>query len=237
MTLQRHFETSAELRAYVRELSGSTCLLSFSRGKDAIACWLACREVFDRVVPFHLDMIPGGLRLTEESLAYYEEAFGTPIIRLTHPRFYDWLHEGVFQSPASAEALLGLNIPKITFADCEDYVRDLADAPDAYVAIGARMADSGRRRIALTRNGTADHKRRTMQAVFDWTMDDLVRAIGSSGVRLPVDYHLFGRSLDGLRHTYTGPLRDHYPDDYERLLTWFPLLPTEIQRRKEVARG
>ena len=52
------------------------------------------------------------------------------------------------------------------------------------------------------------------------------------GIKLPVDYKLFGRTFDGIDYRFVGPLRKHLPEDFERLRFWFPLIDLEILRRE-----
>jgi hypothetical protein len=67
-------EVIARLRAEDRPV-----LLSFSRGKDSIAAWIALRDAGIDVRPFYLYAIPGLLSFEAESLAYFEDVFDTPI--------------------------------------------------------------------------------------------------------------------------------------------------------------
>jgi hypothetical protein len=86
-----------DLLAALRDVTGDTVLLSFSRGKDSLAAWLHLREHF-RIIPYHLEWIPG-LSFVESSLAYYEDVFQTHIIRLPHPLFYQYLRDYAWQTP------------------------------------------------------------------------------------------------------------------------------------------
>lgn len=76
-----------ELLAFARERFPEPWLISFSCGKDSLAAWLWLRERGIQLVPYYLYWVPG-LSFVEEALAYYEEFFGTHIIRLPHPYFY-----------------------------------------------------------------------------------------------------------------------------------------------------
>ncbi len=48
------------------------------------------------------------------------------------------------------------------------------------------------------------------------------------GIKLPVDYEMFGRSFDGIDWRFVEPLRKHLPEDYERLRFWFPLVEMDF---------
>ncbi len=50
-------------------------LLSFSRGKDSIAMWLAMRGHFEKIVPYYFYLVPGLLDFEKRSLEFYEKFF------------------------------------------------------------------------------------------------------------------------------------------------------------------
>ena len=75
-----------------------TAILAFSTGKDSIAAWLQLRKYFKHVIPYYCYTVPG-LEFVENSLAYYEDFFGTHIYRLPHRSLYRLLRNLVFQSP------------------------------------------------------------------------------------------------------------------------------------------
>ena len=64
----------------IAKASGGVCLLSFSRGKDALAAWLNLSRFFRRIIPFTCAGIPH-VGFADEYLAYCERIFGTHIIR------------------------------------------------------------------------------------------------------------------------------------------------------------
>ena len=59
----------------------------------------------------------------------------------------------------------------------------------------------------------------------------MIKAVDESGVKLPVDYRLFGRTFDGLDYRFLKPLKEAYPDDYQKVLDWYPFADLEIARR------
>ena len=211
-----------------------TCILAFSTGKDSIAAWLQLRKYFQRIVPYYCYSIPG-LSFVEESLRYYEDFFGCHIYRLPHRSFYRWIRGMVFQSPERVTKIEALDIPGEEYDDAfiGELIRDLEGLPPAaYVATGVRMADSPMRRIGLTTHGCINHNQKRFYPVYDWKKADLLREIDNAGVKLPVDYRMFGRTFDGLDYRFLAPIKEHYPEDYRKILSWFPLADLEIRRRE-----
>jgi hypothetical protein len=220
---------SAQLR---RELAdaGQPVLLGFSRGKDSIAAWLALRDSGVEVIPYHLYLIPG-LRFVEDSLAYFEEWSGTKILNLPHPSLYRWLAHAMFQPPDRVRVLEAAAIGVPDYADVNRLIKEHHGLPaDTWTCDGVRAADSPNRRTSIVTHGPVNETTRTQKVVWDWRKKHVMDAIGAAQVKLPPDYDWFGRSFDGLDRRFLKPVRDNAPDDYERILQWFPLADLELYR-------
>jgi hypothetical protein len=218
----------------IAEMTGGRCLLAFSRGKDSIASWLELREsgLFHEIVPFHLDGVPG-MKFIEESLDYFEDWFQTRIIRLPHISFYRMIGNYVFQPPDRLDIIddLGFDeVTKLTYNDVREWLAEDLGWPEktTWVANGVRAADSPLRRIHLVRNKGKNFSSKQFYPVFDMLKADVMGIIERHGVKLPVDYELFGRSFDGIDYRFAGPLKKHRPEDFERMRFWFPLVDLEI---------
>lgn len=225
-----HFEDSNALCEYIRELNGDTVILSFSTGKDSVGAWLQLRQYFRRIIPLYLYTTPG-LSFVENSLKYYEDFFGTRIVRLPHPSFYRMLNALVFQSPENCHIVEDADLPNFDYDQCFDIVReDFGLGLETFAAIGVRARDSLNRWASVKKYGPVNYSRKTFFPIFDYTIDDLRNLIRESGVRLPLDYKLFGRSFDGIDWRFLQPIKDNLPDDYRRILEWFPLAELAIKR-------
>jgi 3'-phosphoadenosine 5'-phosphosulfate sulfotransferase (PAPS reductase)/FAD synthetase len=216
-------------------MSGDTCIVSFSAGKDSVVAALRLREMFPRLVLFYLYLVPG-LEFVEQGLRYYEDFFGTPILRLPHPSLPRMLENFVYQPPDRVRALQATPMPRLSYEQVEAHVRRVAGAPDAYVAIGTRTADSPIRLANVRRYGSANHTRRSFFAVYDWKIADVECCLHTERCKLPVDYELFGRSFDGIDYRFLAPIKERFPRDYAKILEWFPLAHLDIQRREYAAR-
>ena len=73
-------ELLADLHTYT-----DTVVLSFSRGKDAVAAGIALNRAGFRIIPYYLRLLPELLEFERESLAYYEREFGIKIAVYPHP--------------------------------------------------------------------------------------------------------------------------------------------------------
>lgn len=226
----RHHESSAALCRYVREQTGDTVILPFSCGKDAVAAWLQLRRYFDRIIPVHFEAVPG-LSFVREAIAYYERFFGTTIHVYPHPSFFRMLRGLVFQPPERCATIEEIDFPKFDYANAQADLRKRFNAPNAYAGTGVRAADSLIRRAAARTHGTLNPRKREFWPVYDWVTADLDREFRAVNVKLPVDYEMFGRTFDGIDERFLRPIKERFPDDYARILEWFPLADLEIFRR------
>jgi hypothetical protein len=228
-----HPTTSAKLREKMAELTGDTAFLAFSCGKDAIAAWLAIKPHFKRIIPVHYVAVPG-LTFIEKSLAYYEDFFECKILRRLHPGFVRILRANVFQSPEHWMAVEDADLPPESQYSHETIwadVRRTENAPNAFVANGVRACDSPYRRLSYQKHGAVNWNRMSWWPICDWNLQMVDEALSASGVKLPVDYRLWGRSFDGIDHRFLEPMRRLMPEDYKRVLEWFPLADLEMFRR------
>lgn len=212
-----------------------TAILAFSTGKDSIAAWLQMRKYFKRIVPYYCYCVPG-LAFVEKSLAYYEDFFGTHIYRLPHRSFYRWLRNLTFQPPEHVTKIEATPMPGPEYDDgmIGQIIREKLNLPeDTYVGMGVRMADSPLRRAGLKNHGCINHGQKRFYPVYDWKKADLLREFDAAGVKLPPDYRIFGRTFDGIDYRFLKPLKEAYPEDYARVLEWFPLADLELFRRGE----
>ena len=211
-----------------------TAILAFSTGKDSIAAWLQMRKYFKRIIPYYCYVVPG-LQFVEDSLRYYEDFFGCHIYRLPHRSLFRFLYAFIAQPPRRVPIIESSGLADDTIYNDDtigDIIRNCEDLPDAaYVGAGVRMADSPYRRIGIKTHGAINHNAKRFYPVYDWKKEDLIRAFDESGVKLPIDYRMFGRTFDGLDYRFLQPLREWFPDDYARVLDWFPFADLEIARR------
>lgn len=210
-----------------------TILLSFSAGKDSIAAWLRLKDHF-QIVPVYMYLVPN-LSFVEDALRYYESVFDTHIIRMPSPRFYEMLGEMVFQPPQNCAVLEELGLPGFRYTNDQVFqlVRDDWKLPkSAWCAVGVRAADSPNRRASINKYGSTREKRdpHVFYPIWDMKKDELIHTIRSAGVKLPIDYKLFARSYDGIDLRFLYPIREHFPEDYARILEFFPLAELEIKR-------
>lgn len=230
LSMVQQGETSDELCRRIAEESNGVGVVSLSMGKDSLASALQMAKYFDRLEYVFLYMVPD-LEFQNKSLAYYESLLGKRILRFPHPTIYRQLEANMYQPPHHLDAIWDMDLFQATYDDIFSAAKaDLGLSEDTWVGVGNRMADSIMRRTSIQRYGADNVKRRQFFPVFDWSTTKVVETITGAGWKLPVDYRIWGRSFDGVDYRFLRPLKDNFPDDYERVRAFFPLVDLELLR-------
>lgn len=224
------FENSDQLNKYVADMAGGTTILAFSNGKDSICAWLVLRRYFKRIIPYYMYPIPD-IEFIEKGLKYYEEFFETPILRYPHSSLYRMINNLMFQAPERCHVIEQFGLPEFEYDELNDIVREeMGLGENVYCATGVRARDSLVRWTAVKKYGPLNATKRTFFPVFDYTKAMLMNELHEAKIKLPVDYRMFGRSWDGMDFRFTKEIKDHYPKDYEKILSWFPLIELDLKR-------
>lgn len=228
-------ETSEQLCERIAEKANGVAVVSFSMGKDSIASYIQMKKYFDRIHPVFYYMVPD-LEFQNKSLEYYEnEVFKERILRFPSPALYRQLAYFMYQHPSAVDFIheKDIYIPHYdeVFAVAKD---DLGLDLDTYTGVGVRMNDSLNRRFSIKKYGAVNEKRKQFYPIFDWTNDKLITEIRASGIKLPVDYRIWGRSFDGFHYKFLKPLKDHFPNDYEKCKSLYPFLDLELIRHEQI---
>lgn len=228
--------TSKEVLQTLADLNEPVAL-SFSCGKDSIAAWLAMREYGIEIVPVYFWLVPD-LKFIDDELAYFEDFFGTRIYRYPNPSFFRLINHFVHQPPERLRFIEAANLPTPDYQQTWEVILDeLGLDPKTWKADGVRAADSLNRRTSFVKHGVMKENLRKVSPIADWLKGEVMECIEKAGVKLPIDYEIFGRSFDGIDYRFTEPMRRHLPEDYERLREWFPLMVGEFIRKGESPDG
>jgi 3'-phosphoadenosine 5'-phosphosulfate sulfotransferase (PAPS reductase)/FAD synthetase len=210
-------------------------ICSFSMGKDSIGSAIQMSRYFENVEYVFLYMIPG-LEFQEISLNYYENKFGKRIKRMPNPSLYYQLNGLMYQSPENVDIIktnkwhVDYNTPRFYDTIFTAAKMDFKLPGDTFTGVGVRMADSLARRASIKQNNGLNLNRKQFFPIFDWNIERLYNEILQSGIKLPVDYKIWGRSFDGFDYRFLKPLKDNFPRDYEKVREYFPLVEMELKR-------
>lgn len=217
--------TSKEVITELKSMDKPVMLL-FSCGKDSIAAWIALEEAGIEVVPVYNYIIPD-LEFINEEIEYFQKIFGVKIHQYPHSSIYRLLNNFVFQSPERLRYIEAANFPTPTYEEMDALIREDLGMKENFIADGVRAADSIIRRTAFVKYGVIKRQKLKVSPIADWLKAEVMETIKHRGIKLPIDYEIFGRSFDGLDRRFTEPMKKYLPDDYERLKTWFPLIEVD----------
>ena len=227
-----------DLMKQVRDRYGDKILLGFSRGKDSIAAWIAMRDsgLFKKIIPVHLYIIPD-MEFVNEDLKYWEDMFHTHIINIPHRYLATSIKSHLFQPPGRLFSNLDffLEEEQIGVLEQNDMIKLQYGVPTrAIMANGVRALDSLPRRMSIHRHGPISKLRRNVKIIWEWSAKQCYQIIKDNGFRLPVDYEMWGRSFDGIGYQWLKPLRERFPNDYQKIVDWFPLIELEFFRFEQL---
>ena len=214
----------------IAERSNGVCLLSFSRGKDALAAWLNLSRFFDRIVPFTCAAIPH-VPFADEYLRYVERIFGTHVIRLQDGGLYAAVEALQFQYPHDEAWIDEAQLPAYDAQDIASMIRNHLGYPNAWTAYGLNASDSIDRMITVRQCRGRYYGTRSFYPNYDWTHAQIMDALAKSNIRLPNEYHIASRSFAGglMPHNLLA-VEKRAPDLLARLEHYYPLLRASLAR-------
>lgn len=219
----------------VRKRTGDTIMLGFSRSKDSIAAWLMLRDsgLFKKIIPVHLYTIPH-MKFVDESIKYFEDVFHTHIYQIPHPSFYRMMDSNMFTPPGRIWANYDFwSDMQCTYEEQNTWFKETIGLPQATLqANGVRAMDTMVRRMGIHRHGP--FSKDNVKVIWNWSTKQVLQIIKDNNIQLPVDYEMFGRSLDGIGYQYMKPIKERFPNDYEKALQWFPLIELEMFRFEQM---
>ena len=223
--------------ARVKSLGVNTVIVGFSGGKDALCTLDVCCRNFSRVEAYFLYMVPG-LSFQENYLDSISRRYATsagPLVihRMPNPYLLEWLRDGFYRPPAMRAS----GIRKLKLGDIWAKLR--RDSGIEWIATGEKSIDSIERN-AMIRNkkGVAETWRRFWPLGY-WNNSMVWNYIKQHNLTLAPDYG-FGRdsgahgvrSFGSLGAVELIHIRQHYPDDFRKILEMFPLIPIRIREHE-----
>lgn len=217
--------------AAARKLGIDSVAVATSCGKDSVATLDLCCRHFSRVHAYFMYFVRG-LSFQERYLSYLEKRYGISIARVPHFNLSRLYRNGALRHPTKRSAEVKL----LRMPDVEAAMRRRFNVE--YVATGERRGDSIERNTQIVQSdGGISVSRHRIWPIGYWTKGQVESYLANAGVMMPPDYRLnlesrrsgvsFGNML---RSPELIPIRDNYPDDYEKICRQFPLAAAQVQR-------
>jgi 3'-phosphoadenosine 5'-phosphosulfate sulfotransferase (PAPS reductase)/FAD synthetase len=218
-------------------------LVSFSCGVDSIAMWLRLKELADQDSGFNLSdasffymyYIPG-LPFVDDYISYFEQKEGIKIAQVPHNLFLEALANWHFQSPSKSKAIELMQKTKdkyvlVSKSEIEDYVKKrFGYSPDAYTCVGVKAGDSAMRRMAMRKTQGINHTKKKLYPIADMENRDVYDIIKRHGIKVPVDYDLFGISYENLQYRFAKVISEQCPESWKICQDWFPDIGLSLAR-------
>ena len=220
------------------ELQRAQNVLMFSAGADSIASYFRMLELGIKPEGIvYMEYIPG-LHMVESYLRYFEDFTGQKITRIYNTLFWEAAINGFYQKPGLGarhfDALsLVFEVPKKK--SINDEILECFTNP--FLAIGIRVSDGIFRAKKLRNHGAIDDHKREWYPVADMTISEVASTIKKSGIKLPIDYRIHGRSFESIRHSNAEAIRDSCPKTWAQICEFFPMAPLLIHQQHLVKKN
>jgi 3'-phosphoadenosine 5'-phosphosulfate sulfotransferase (PAPS reductase)/FAD synthetase len=214
--------TEAEIQALAR--ANPVTLVAFSGGKDSLVLLDLCSKAFQKVVCFFMYLVPN-LAVAEKQLDYARDRYGVEILQYPHWATIKSLKNGVYCNVhPSWDA-----VKEQTVNDVHEWVK--ADTGIPIIAHGAKKSDSlWRRRYMAARKNKKDG---AYYPLADWNKYEVLAYLGLNNIPLPETSSGGKKAASGLGLMTECLLwlHDEHPEDFAKVLTWYPYAEAVVYRR------
>ncbi len=156
-------------------------------------------------------------------VSYAERRWGIKVRVYAHWMISRFLREGIFRNTV-------MDVPQTKPQDAEALAR--LDSGLEWIGYGYRSTDSLERRgMMASWPGGICEKRRVFAPLKDWKTADVFNYLQRNHIVIPPDMKASGRQngLD-LKPSSLLFMREHWPDDYKRILKVFPNAAAQADR-------
>jgi phosphoadenosine phosphosulfate reductase len=195
-------------------------LVAYSGGKDSVVTLDLCHKHFKHVAVFFMYQVPG-LSFQERTLRWAEARYGIEILRLPHFGTSWAFREGLL-------AQFDDSVSRVTVADTYAYVREQLGT--YWIAGGERIADSIIRRAMIVKSGAIDDKRGRISPLAHWRKAHVKSYITQHGLHVSEEAQALGFSFRELAPRDLAAVKQHYPDDFEKIVRMYPMAEAAVKR-------
>ena len=220
-----HQETIKNLEA--RANIDPKIAVAYSGGKDSLAVMDLCVKTFPQVSAFFWYCAPD-LEWCNQQMRFAKERWGIDVIQLPHWDMMMAMRDGEWCDATAAME----KVPDITLKEAYAWSMDLAEAK--FCAAGMKDADGLPRRqfFANIRDSKDSVWRRLLFPIREWNKKDVLDYLAANDIPIPVAEAGAVTTGVGLNHDSLCWLHDKHPEDFEKLLRWFPYAGSAVERRK-----
>jgi phosphoadenosine phosphosulfate reductase len=160
-----------------------------------------------------------GLSFQERILRHYELRYRIEIIRMPHFMVSEFYRYGTFR-------LMDDRIPIVSTLDAYNYARERSDT--WWIAGGERISDSIVRQAMIKHSSSIDRARGRFYPIAYWNKSDVLDYIRLYKLKVGEESGELGFSFRSLMPLEISTIKQRYPNDYERIRYYFPLVDATI---------
>jgi hypothetical protein len=185
------------------------------------------------VIPIYFYICPD-LKFIDENIKLYENHFNIKIVQLRHPALYSHLGCADWQPWDKVLYMDQIAIKSHKFSDIiRKYLQNKGLLEKyQYDCNCMKESDSLNRRILLSKKSFIDRDKKIIYLTKKFTHKDIFAYIAENKIPLTKDYEIFGRSWDGMSYHFLTGVEKYYPEDFETMKKYFPLIEAELYRYK-----
>jgi predicted phosphoadenosine phosphosulfate sulfurtransferase len=113
------------------------------------------------------------------------------------------------------------------------HLQNIGDNSKYFDVVGMRAAESFNRRKFFEKRKGIDQDGFKIYPIYDWKKGDVLQFLADNKIPLSDDYAIWNRSYDGMKYQFLFGVKKNYPNDWNRLLEYFPLLELELFRYEQ----
>jgi phosphoadenosine phosphosulfate reductase len=219
-------KTVADLTALADKVP--SILVSYSGGKDSLAVMELCTKVFGpgRVKAFFWFTVPDP-EVCNQQLQLCRDRWGIDPVQIPHWDMVMCMKKGLWcdQKPGMEK------LPDIDLKTGYAYAMEVCGAQ--VCATGMKDADGLPRRhfFANIRDGGNPFWNRLVHPIREWNKRDVLDYLKANGIPIPEAEPGAVTTGVGLVHDALCWLHDKHPNDFQKLLKWYPYAEAAIKRR------
>ena len=196
-------------------------LVGFSGGKDSLICLDLCRRSFKKVVCFYMYVVPG-LDCIEQQMEAARKRWNVEIIYVPHFLLFRFLKGGIF---CDESLWKDDHLQDVVLKDIYSWVKQMTGI--RLICTGAKNSDSlwRRRHFHAVRNWDG-----MLYPLKEWNKYHVLEYLKVNNIPLPDSEGTNAAGID-LSTPSLLWLYDKHPEDFKKLLKWFPFADAVVARR------
>lgn len=196
-------------------------LVAFSGGKDSLTVLDMAKRHFKEVECFYLYFVPG-LSFIEQRLEWASKHFQVRIRQYQDHAFYNYMRQGFYTYDYYKNEFFD----PLTLDDV--YAVVVKDTGIPLIITGMKKSDFLFRRLNLGRN---QKNVETLHPIHSWQRFDVLAYLKAREIPIPAGSDQLTNAVD-LQVPNILWLHDNHPNDFKKILEYFPFAEAVIWRRK-----